>query len=63
MIRSSDPKLVNNVEAMVNEFEINYIQEKNSMSYDEFVQKWLSSGAKQMQSSAEQQLRELGYIQ
>lgn len=63
MIRSSDPKLVNNVEAMVNEFEINYIQGKNSMSYDEFVQKWLSSGAKQMQSSAEQQLRELGYIQ
>lgn len=63
MIRNSDPKLVNNVEAMVNEFEINYIQEKNSMSYDEFVQKWLSSGAKQMQSSAEQQLRELGYIQ
>lgn len=63
MIRTSDPKLVNNVEALVNEFEINYIQGKNSMSYDEFVQKWLSSGAKQMQSSAEQQLRELGYIQ
>lgn len=63
MIRSSDPKLVNNVEALVNEFEINYIQGKNTMSYEQFVEKWLGSGASQMQKSAELQLRELGYIQ
>lgn len=62
MIRSSNPKLVNNVEALVNEFDINYIQGKNNMTYEQFVQKWLSSGAAQMQSSAEQQLQELGYI-
>lgn len=63
MIRSSDPKLVNNVEALVNEFEINYIQGKNTMTYEQFVEKWLSTGATQMQRSAEQQLAELGYIQ
>lgn len=62
MIRTVSSKLVNNVESIVNEFEINYIQGKNTMSYEEFVQKWLSSGAQQMQSSAEQQLRELGYL-
>lgn len=62
MLRGADPKLVNNVEALVNEFEINYIQGKNTMTYDEFVDKWLSSGAEQMRRSAEQQLTELGYL-
>ena len=61
MIRSVDPKLVTNVEALINEFEINYIQGKNTMNYDQFVEKWLASGGKQMQSSATQQLSELGY--
>ena len=42
--------------------EINYIQGKNTMTYDEFVDKWLSSGAEQMRRSAEQQLTELGYL-
>lgn len=61
MIRSVDPKIVTNVKALVNEFEINYIQGKNSMTYEQFVERWLATGAAQMQKSAEQQLKELGY--
>ncbi len=63
MIRSVDPKLVNYLESLINEFDINYIQQKNTMSYEEFVEKWLDTGAVQMQNSAYQQLKALGYIE
>ena len=50
------------MKALEDEFTINYIQKKNTMTYDQFVEKWLATGGSQEEKSATQQLNELGYV-
>ena len=62
MIRPVDAKIKTNMKALEDEFTINYIQKKNTMTYDQFVEKWLATGGSQEEKSATQQLNELGYV-
>lgn len=55
-------KVVTRVESTIDEFEINYIKGTSAYTYEEFVQRWLTSGASSLKEVAEQQLRALGYI-
>ncbi len=61
MLRPIDSKIKTKMEALEEEFTINYIQKKNTMTYEQFVEKWLSTGGNQEQKSVTQQLKDLGY--
>lgn len=56
-------RIVTRTQSTVDEFEINYIKGTTRDTYADFVSKWLQSGASSLQTTAEQQLRTLGYIQ
>ena len=52
----------NNLDNLVNEYEITYVLGTNKLSYAEFVEQWRSYGGDTMKASAESQFRAAGLI-
>lgn len=60
---SLTPKVVTNINAVIEEFAINYVRGTATRTYSEFVEYWKKSGAEALMTMAEAQLKQLGYIQ
>ncbi|HJA94124.1 MAG TPA: extracellular solute-binding protein [Candidatus Eisenbergiella merdipullorum] len=57
-----DPTLANNMDSLLQQFEISYIMGENS-DYDGFVNEWLSSGGQDLLDGAEETFKRLGLME